>query len=159
MDKLTFKEVVGGLCFFVLLFTFYHLEYDTIKAKTFLYPLFWISIAYIFIKKFRRKSTLRTFIFSVGGVIYFFIALNILTDLTGFCAWGHSNILYINKSNKSVKIDCRFYECFMTSGDCEMYKVNYITTHIKWVTKFNENPVDTTKWEKAPFMLDESNNK
>jgi hypothetical protein len=153
MEKFTLKEIVGWLGFFVLLFLLFHLEYDNIKANTFLYPLFWISVEYILIKKFIHKSTLRTIVFSLGGVLYFFIALNFLVDLTGFCAWGHSNILYINKRDKSIKIDCRSYECFMTAGDCELFEVKNITTHLKLVTKFNDKPIDTTKWEKVPFSL------
>jgi len=159
MEKFTLKEILGWVSFFILLFALLHLEYDTIKVKTFIYPLFWISIAYILIKKYRRKSTLRRIIFLLGGVLYFFIALNILADLTGFCAWGHSNVLYINKSDKSTKIACRSYECFMTSDNCELYEVKNITTHLKWVTKFNENPIDTTRWEKVPFTFVEFNNR
>jgi len=138
---------------FVLLFLLFHLEYDTIKAKTFLSPLFWISVAFFLIKKLKKKSTLRSIVFLVGGIVYFFIALNFLLDLTGFCAWGHSNILYINKSDRSIKLDCRSYECFMTSGDCELYEVKNITNHLKLVTKFNEKQVDTAKWDKIPFSL------
>ena len=35
-------------------------------------------------------------------------------------------------------------------------KVNFwidiITKHLKWVTSFSKEPVDTTKWQNLPFM-------
>jgi len=51
------KQIVVALLFFFLLFFFLPLEFYDIKAKTFLYPVIWVSIAFVVYKSFPKPSS------------------------------------------------------------------------------------------------------
>jgi len=46
------------------------------------------------------------------------------------------------------------YECLMTEGDPELFEERTIINHIKWVTPFEENPIDTTKWQRVSLQYE-----
>jgi|GEM_PF-2881700 hypothetical protein len=148
--KFSRTEIVVALLFLFLLFLFLPLEYDDVEAKTFLYPMIWISIAFIVYKTFPTPSELRTFVFSVGGVAYFLYALSYIPNLIGFCAFRDHGILYINRKDPSRRIKMTGYSCFLTDEDTQLYEERSITKHIKWVKSFDEKPVDTTQWQFHP---------
>jgi hypothetical protein len=143
-------EIVVALLLLFLLFFFLPLEYDDIKAKTFLYPMILISIAFVVYKTFPDPSELRTFVFSIGGGAYLLCALLYIPNLIGFCASRDHGTLYVNKKDPSRRITMTGYSCFLTDEDTQLYEERTITQHIKWVTSFDEKPVDTTKWQFHP---------
>jgi hypothetical protein len=147
--KPSVKKVLAVLIFFLVLFIFLPLEYDKIKAKTFIYPIMWTGMGYIVFKAFRRKSNIQITLLILLGIIGLFYTI---THIIGFCAWGSNGTLYINKKNKSNRIVCRTYDCLGTAEGCRLFEVRRITEHIKWVTNFDEQPIDTTKWQSVPFM-------
>jgi hypothetical protein len=150
--KFSLKEVLVSILVLSLLFFLLPLEYDNIKAKTFLYPIIWTSFAFIMYKTFPVKSLMRTILFSIGAIIYVVFALSFIINLTGFCAWINHGTLYVNKRNPSVRIISRGYGCFLTDDDGQLFEERRFTPHIKWVTDFSETPIDTTKWKAVPFM-------
>jgi hypothetical protein len=152
--KFSLKELLTSILFLSLLFFLLPLEYDNIKAKTFLYPIIWTSFAFIIYKTFPVKSLMRTILFSMGAIIYLVFALSFIINLTGFCAWINHGTLYVNKRNPSARIISRGYGCFLTDDDRQLFEERRITLHIKWVTDFSEAPIDTTKWKAVPFMSD-----
>lgn len=150
--KFSVKEVLAALIFFILLFASLPMEYDDIKARTFIYPIMWIGAGYIVFKIFPKKSLTKSSLLIALGIVGLFY---ILTQVTGFCAWGHHGTLYVNKKDKSIKIICRTYDCFGTAEGCRLFKERRLTQHIKWVTSLDENPVDTTKWQSVSLMSSE----
>jgi hypothetical protein len=151
--KFSLKEALVTLIFLFLLFFFLPLEYDNIKAKNFLYPIILASIAFIAYKLLPEPSEMRTFIFSIGGGVYFLLIFFTIPRLIGFCASTDHGVSYVNKKDHSIRLIMRGYACFLTDDDAEFFKEHRITKHIKWVTSFNEQSIDTTKWEHAPFIL------
>ena len=143
-------EIVVALLFFFLLFFFLPLKYDDIKAKTFLYPVIWVSIAFVMYRAFPKPSELRTFVFSIGGIAYFLCVLLYIPNVVGLCASRDHGTLYVNKKDPSRRITRTGYSCLLTDEDSQWYEERSITQHIKWVTSFDEKQVDTTKWQYHP---------
>jgi len=151
MKRFTIKYwlILFGLFAIGLILT--PLEYDSIKFKTFIYPTIWIAMAFLGIKLYRQQNSAIASIFiSIGGIIYLLMtcwfALGFL-----LCAWTRTLPLYSSRIDSSVTIVCRHYECYGTDSDCELFKEQRLSHHLKWVTKFNETPVDTTVWQKIPL--------
>jgi len=123
------------------------LEYDNPKFQIYVYLFLYGATAIVLIKWYRRqRSTIENILIPVAGIIYLFASCNHLLD-NSFCRWMTYFDSYTSKSNNSVKLVCRSYECYGTDGDCKLYKQYSITTHLKWVTKFNEKAIDTTLWK------------
>jgi hypothetical protein len=120
--KFSLKEVLISVLFLSLLFFLLPLEYDNIKAKTFLYPIILTSVAFIIYRMFPAKSLMRTILFSMGGIMYVLFALSYLINLVGFCAWINHGTLYVNKRNPSVRIISRGYGCFLTDDDGQLFE-------------------------------------
>lgn len=150
--KFSVKKVLAVLISFLVLFILLPLEYDNTKAKTFIYPIMWISMGYIVFKAFPRKSHTKSILLMLLGVIGLFYTF---THVIGFCTWTNHGTLYINKRDKSIRIICRTYDCLGTAEGCRLFEVRRITEHIKWVTSFNEKATDTTKWQNVPLMSSE----
>ncbi|OQP60610.1 hypothetical protein A3860_32875 [Niastella vici] len=150
--KFSVKEVLVALIFFLVLFIFLPLEYDNIKAKAIIYPVMWISMGYIVFKAFPGKSLTKSSLLIILGVICLSYTFS---HVIGFCGWIKHGTLYKNKRDKSIRIICRTYECFGTAEGCQLFEERRITEHIKWVTSFDEKPIDTTKWQSVPFMSSE----
>ena len=152
--KFSLKKVLAALISFLILFLFLPLEYDNIKAKTFIYPIMWISLGYIVFKAFPGKSYTKRILLMLLGIIgLFYIFIHVI----GFCGWIQYGTLYVNKRDKSIRIICRTYGCFGTAEGCRFFEQRRITEHIKWVTSFDEKPIDTTKWQSVPSVSYEFN--
>jgi hypothetical protein len=150
--KISVKKVLTALISFLILFIFLPLEYDNIQAKTFIYPIMWIGMGYIVFKAFPGKSPTKSILLMLLGIIGLFYTF---THAIGFCAWIKHGTYYINKRDKSIRIICRTYDCYGTAEGCRLFEVRRITEHIKWVTSFDEKPIDTIKWQSVPFMSSE----
>jgi hypothetical protein len=151
--KFSVKEVVATFVVLLVLFISLPLEYDNIKAKTFIYPIMWIGVSYIVFRAFPENSQTRSISLIFLGIIGLFYTI---THIVGFCGWSKHGTLYINKRDKSIRIICRTYDCLGTAEGCRLFEVRRITDHIKWVTSFDEKPIDTSKWQDVPFMSYES---
>jgi hypothetical protein len=149
--KFSLNKVLAALIFSLVLFIFLPLEYDNIKAKTFIYPIMWISLGYIVFKAFPGKSYTQRILLMLLGIIGLFYTF---THVIGFCGWIKHGTLYVNKRDKSIRIICRTYDCLGTAEGCRLFEQRIITEHIKWVTNFDEKPIDTT-WQSVPFMSNE----
>lgn len=150
--KFSVKEVSIALISLLVLLLLLPLEYDNLKAKAFIYPIIWVSAGYIVVRAFPRKSITKSSLLLSLGIIVFF---QIFIQVIGFCAWAKHGTLYINKRDKSIRIICRTYDCLGTAEGCRLFEERRITQHIKWVTSFDEKPIDTTKWQDVPFMSPE----
>jgi hypothetical protein len=147
--KFKLKELLIALAYFLLLFSLLPLEYDNIRARTFVYPLIYVSAAYVLYKALFERSSEKYAIGLVGGIIAFFFIIYYFLRLIGFCAWSDFGILYVNRNDKSDKIIMRGYGCFLTDTDTQLFEEREITKHLKWVTNFDEKPINTTKWQKV----------
>lgn len=144
------KRVFVALIVLLVLVISLPLEYDNIRAKTFIYPLMWIGAVYIVFKAFPKKLLVaRSLLLVFLGLVGFFV---ILPRVVGFCGWTHHGTLYVKKGDRSVRIICRTFDCFMTAEGCQRFKERRITEHIKWVTSFDEKTVDSTIWESVSSM-------
>jgi hypothetical protein len=146
---LIFNKILKSGIIIGLLYLLTNIEYDNFKLSGIVYPLIWISLPiilrYILVKEKISRGT-----YLIGIVVFIFITIfHLLSSI--FCAWSNHSALYKSKSNESITIVCRTYDCYGTAEDCRLYEVIKLTTHFKWVTKFNEKIVDSTKWEKVPF--------
>ena len=147
------KTILTVSITFLVLLLLLPLEYDNIKAKSFIYPLMWIGAVYIVFKAFPKKQYItRSLLLVFLGLFGFFV---ILPRVIGFCGWIHYGTLYVKKGDRSIRLVCRSYECYMTDGPCQLFKERRITKHFKWVTSFGEGPVDKTIWEEIPSMFTE----
>lgn len=149
--KFSLKQMLAALIYFTILSLLLPLQYDNMSAKTVIEPIIWTSIAFVAYKLFPRKSELRTGVFLIGGVIYLLFLFSWFTNLTGFCANIDHGVLYVNKKDPSRVLTMKTYECFMTEGDPELFEERSLTDHFKWVTRFNQKPVDTVKWRSIAF--------
>ena len=135
----------------IVLYFLTSLEFDGFKAKTIIYPILWISIGvlgywyYDFLRG--SNSAIRKSILGLGFAFYLlgtlFLGLGFL-----FCAESDHGVIFTNKKDKSLSLVCRTYDCYLTADRCQIYQVRKLTEHIKWVTRFSENPVDTSEWQR-----------
>ena len=143
------KKIVAILISLLVLCLLLPLEYDNIKAKTFIYPILWIGVVYTIRKLFPNDSILRN---SLLVLLYIVGCFYFLTQVTGFCGWAKHGTLYINKRDRSIRVTCRTYDCLGTAEGCQLFEERRLTKHLRWVTRFSKEPVDTTQWQNVPFM-------
>jgi len=147
MKKIPIKNIFACFLALLLLFFLSPLEYDNTKYKAFIYPFIYLTTAVILIVWYRRRnSTLENILIPFAGLIYLFASCNFLVDHS-FCRWTTHFDSYTSRTNKYLKLVCRSYECYGTDGNCQLYKEWSLTNHLKWVTKFNNENVDTTVWK------------
>ena len=151
MRKLSVNKIFITATTIIALLFLIRLEFGGFKAKTVIYPILWVGIGILGFKYSKllrgRESAIRKSLLGLGLAFYIFGTL-----FFGFrffmCAENNHGISFINKQDKSLSLECRTYDCYGTADDCQLYKVRNLTKHIKWVTKFIENPVDTSKWQR-----------
>ncbi len=135
----------------LVLFLLTNLEIDSFKAKTIIYPILWIGIGlfgYGYYNILRgTDSAIRKTILGLGFAFYLFASLSFGLQFF-FCGEGNKRTLLIHKTDKSLRLECRPYDCYGTADGCQLYKVRNLTKHIKWVTRFKEIPVDTSEWQR-----------
>jgi predicted membrane channel-forming protein YqfA (hemolysin III family) len=135
----------------ITLFLFTRLEFDGFKVKTAVYPILWIGVGILGIRYFKilrgSASAIRKSFLGLGLALYIFGTL-FFGSTFFICDQRNHGISFINKQNKSLSLECRTYDCYGTADGCQLYKVRNLTKHIKWVTKFNQNPVDTSEWQR-----------
>jgi len=133
----------------LLLFFLTYLEFDDFKVKTVIYPILWIGVGVLGYGYFNilrgTDSAIRKTILGLGFAFYLFASLSFGLQFF-FCGEGNKRTLFIHKTDKCLSLECRPYDCYGTADGCKLYKVKNLTKHIKWVTKYNENPVDTSEW-------------
>ena len=130
------------------------LEFGAYKAKTVIYPILWLGFGVLGVKYYQAlrgsASAIRKSIFGLGLALYLLGTL-----VFGFeylmCAEINYGISYIDKQDKRISLECRTFGCYGTSDNCQLYKVRHLTKSIKLVTKFDEFPVDTSKWQYYRF--------
>jgi hypothetical protein len=113
-----------------------------------IYPIWWLSVfAIIIIGRWGGTFIeILVFVFIFLMVSFFFTFLNFF-----FCGWNDHGILYINKTNHSLRIRCKTFDCYGTSENCRFFKERILLKNIYWVTEFNKNKIDTTVWQEVPF--------
>ena len=152
MNILTLKKLIVVALIEGILFFLSYIEYDNFKLSRIIYPLICISLPFV-LQYLLSELYLKVSHIIISTLVYIgIISLSYLFSL--FCAWSDDLLLYKNKKNKSLLIVCRTYDCYGTDEDCHLYKVKKITKHIKWVTKFEEKKVDSTKWNHVPFSTE-----
>jgi hypothetical protein len=158
MLKSVSREALFYIAIIISAYFLLPLEYDNFKIKIVLHPLIWTSIVLLILKIFPGGKTLKRAVTAwIGSGVYLLLLfLNIFME-TVFCNWGNIGSFYISKTEASVKLVCRTYNCYGTADDCQLFKVSQLTTHIKWVTKFTEKRVDSIQWKSIPFNTIEFN--
>jgi predicted membrane channel-forming protein YqfA (hemolysin III family) len=151
MRKLSVNKVLITATTIIALFFSTRLEFDGFRVKTAVCPILWIGIGILGFRYFKilrgGASAIRKSLLALGFAFYIFGTL-FYGSRFFMCAEGNHGILFINKRDKSLSLECRTYDCYGTADDCQLYKVKNLTRHIKWVTKFNENQVDTSEWQR-----------
>ena len=150
MKENTIKQLLIASGLIATLLFLSPLEYDNFKASTVSQPVIWTIVAISLIKVLSTKgSMLNIIIVGLGSLIYLILMISHVLGLMA-CAWTHNSPLYVSKSDKSVRICCRTYECATTeTSECKLYKEWVITEHIKWVTKVKIKSIDTSAWRPA----------
>lgn len=152
MTKLIYKKVVIILLIDFVLYLLLPLEFGKFQSRNIIYPLIWISIAIIIEESTsQKKSSSKRISAALGFLVYLFLSCIMAFWFFMFCGWFNYGTLYENKSEHSLKLVCKSYECYGTAGDCELYKRRELLPKIFWVTKFAEVTVDSTIWKKVPF--------
>jgi len=134
----------------IVLYFLTSLEFDGFKAKTVIYPVLWIVIGVLGFKYFKTlrgtDAAIRKSLLGLGLAVYIlgtlFLGLGFL-----LCAESDHGVIFTNKKDKSLSLVCRTYDCYLTADRCKIYQVRTLTEHIKWVTRFSENRVDTSEWQ------------
>lgn len=152
-QKIRPKKLLAVLLYFLVLFLLLQVEIDDFRMGDYIPFLIKISIAFIICRIFRKSSGFRIWAYLTAGGIVLLSGLGLLVTLTGFCATGKHGIFYVNKADSAVCITGRTFGCFMTTDDLEFYKERQIAPHIKWVTKLDSRPTDTTQWREIPFGM------
>ena len=151
MRKLSVKTTLIVATAILGLFLLTRLEIDGFKAKTIIYPILWIGIGILGFKYFNilkgSASAIRKSLLGLGLAVYIFSTLYFGIQFF-MCAESDHGVLFTHKNNKSLSLVCRTYDCYGTADGCQLYEVRNLTKHIKWITKFNENSVDTSKWQR-----------
>ncbi len=135
----------------IALFFSTRLEFDGFKLKTVIYPILWVLIGALGFNYYKiLRGTDAAIRKSLLGLGFAFYVLGTLALGLGFfiCAEIDHGVSFIHKKDKSLSLVCRTFECYGTADHCQLYQVRKLTEHIKWVTRFNENPVDTSKWQR-----------
>jgi len=155
MRKPSIKLIFITASTITVLFSLTYLEINGFKAKTVIYPILWISIGVLGYKYYTllrgSDSAIRKSLLGLGLAFYLFGSLAFGGSLI-LCKEIDHGVSFIHIENKSLSLVCRTYDCYGTVDDCQMYKVRNLTKHIKWVTKYNEKPVDTSKWQHRSFF-------
>ncbi len=146
--KFNGRECLLVLAYFALLFLFSHLQYDNFRLQTVIYPLLWLSGAFVVYKALFERSRERRGIMRLGRIIGFFVLLYYCIPLTGFCAYMNYGTSYVNQKDSSVTITTRGYGCFMTDVDVEYVLERKLTTHLKWITALDVKHMDPATWRK-----------
>ena len=145
MQALIFRKTIIGGIIIACLFLLTKIEYDNFKLSGFVYPLLWISTPFIF-----RYILINGPISRVSfllGIFGYLLIIFLFSLFSSFCSWSRDVPLYKSRRDKSLIIVCRTYDCYGTTEDCRLYQVKMLTNHIKWVVKFEEIKVDSSKWQ------------
>ena len=149
MRKPLINKIVIAASIVLAIFLLSGIEIGSFKIKAVTYPILWISIGVLGFKYFKtlrgRNSAIRKSLLGLGLAFYVFGTWYFIFSFF-LCAEIDRGVSFLHKKDKSLSLVCRTFECYGTSSSCQLYKVRNLTTHIKWVTKYNENPVDTSKW-------------
>lgn len=154
MRKSSINRILIGVAFILALLVFTRLEFDNFKAKTISYPILWLGIGILGFKYFKNlrgsASAIRKSLLGLGLAFYLIGSLFFGIQFI-MCAESKHGISFINKRDIHIRLECRTADCYLTTDPCQLYKVRQLTKHIKWVTEFNEVPVDTSKWQHRSF--------
>jgi hypothetical protein len=93
--RFKFIEFVWVVVYFVILFLFSHLQYYNFRLRSVIYPLMWLSAAFVLYKALFERSRERRGILQLGGIIGFFVLLYYLIPLTGFCRYTDYGSSYV----------------------------------------------------------------
>lgn len=140
------KEIVAVVIYFSTLIFLLPLKYDNTRAKTFLYPLIWVSVGFALYKALFERSREKLAIQKIGAVGVFLIFLYYFIQFIGFCGWSDQGVIYTNKKDPSLEITARAYSCMLTDDDAEFYKERKLSKHLKWATPLDEK-IDTAIWQ------------
>lgn len=151
MIALTRKGILYLITVDILLYLLLPLEVYSFQSRYIIYPLIWISLSVIVLNFFPRgKSIEEIILLIIGAVIYLTITCLFAFVFFLFCGWLNYGAVYKNKKHDSLKIICKTYDCYGTADDYRLYKQQELFSHVFWVTKFNDDKVDTTVWERLP---------
>lgn len=143
------KQILISLLLVALTyFVLNHVEYGSYKFELLsnLLLLALIGSGFIALLRNKKYKTHKVKII-IGFSLYLLFTFLFLFSVM-MCGNANDSKLYVQKENKTTSIICRSYECFLTSGPCDLYKCNTIAGKLKWVTKYT-GTVDTTKWDKV----------
>ena len=120
-------------------------------ARYFIYSFIWISVFIIALALLpSKKSTGRTVYIVAGSLFYALLTCILAFVFFLFCRWSKHAVLYTSKTNSSLKIVCRTYDCYGTAEDCRKFKQRELLPNIYWLTDFSDKPVDSAVWKKNP---------
>lgn len=152
MRNVTFKTVVFAAIILIVLLLLSRVEIDDFKIKTITYPALWLAIGILGFWFYRKllgtNSALRKSIFGIGFALYVLCSLYFFLSFF-LCAEITSGSKYLHRMESTLSLECRSYECYGTTGSCELYTLRSLTDHIKWVTKYDGDTVDLNIWDKV----------
>ena len=148
---LVLNRLIIALTTILFLIFLSNLEFGSFKTKSIIYPLIWICIPIVGLNLFNRlrgsSSVIRKSLLGLGAAFYLFGTIVFGMRLL-LCAEIDHGTLFKNKNNSQINLECRTYDCYGTAESCQLYKVRYLIGKIKLVTKYNQEPVDESKWQR-----------
>jgi hypothetical protein len=148
LRRFSLIELVAVAAYFIMLVVFSHLQYYNFRARTIVYPLIWLSVAFVIYKTLFERSRERRGILQLGAIIGFFVLLYALIPLTGFCRYIDYGTSFVNEKDSTITIRSRGYSCFMTDADVDYVLERKLTAHLTWISDLNIQHLDPASWQK-----------
>lgn len=151
-----FTRIIICLILIILASVLTRVEICGFKMKTIAYPLIWLTTG-VFLYLISgylsgSGSAIRKSFLGLGLAVYILSApLFILQVL--ICGESQTDTKYANLENDTIFLECRSYDCFLTSGPCQLTQVRTLLTGINWITTIDESYIDPTRWKVVPKAI------
>jgi hypothetical protein len=133
----------------ILAFVLTKLEIYGFSLKTIVNPIAWIAIGVIIYRINRhlrgsgpgiRKSMLGI-VFALYVFGSFFLGLRFF-----MCGATKTGSIYVSVQDEDLHLQCRTYECFQTTGQCQFTQLRTLVRNVQWSTLLERDEVDLSKW-------------
>jgi len=118
---------------------------------------FGLPLAIIFtltgtIKKKHDLGTILGTVFTTIAVSFISFLIMIFVFFGSVCGWLTDDILFESKTNTSITIEARHYDCGATDTQrpkIKTYKVIKLSKYFIWSTKVDTNKIDKREWTRV----------
>lgn len=152
MTIFTLKAILIFALAMILALVLTRLEIYGFSLKIIVNPIAWIGIGVII---FRINEHLRGtgpgIRKSMLGIVFalyvfgsFFLGLRLF-----MCGETKRGSNYVSVQDQNIHLQCRTYECFLTTGQCKFIQLRTLVKNVQWITTLERHEVDLSKWRMA----------